>query len=70
MFPFRRDATKYRVSSTTMPPKKSIRTQLYITDIHGSDDTLEAAASTAKRATPTLSPEAGINDDDDDDLYV
>ena len=38
-----------------------------ITDIHESDDTLQAAASTAERTTPTVFPEAKI--DDDDDLY-
>jgi len=50
-----------------MPPKKSTRTQLRVTDIHESDDTLQAAASTAGRTTPTVLPEARI--DDDDDLY-
>jgi hypothetical protein len=50
-----------------MPPKKFTRTQLRVTDIHGSDDTLQAAASTAERITPTVLPEAEI--DNDDDLY-
>jgi len=50
-----------------MPPKKFTRTQLHVTDIHESDDTLQAAASTAERTTPTVLPEAEI--DDDDDLY-
>jgi len=52
-----------------MPPKKSTRTQLRVTDIHESDDTLQAAASTAERATPTVLQEAEIDHDDDDDLY-
>ena len=53
-----------------MPPKKFTRTQLRVTDIHESDDTLQAAASTAKRTTPTVLPEAEIDDDNDlqDDL--
>ena len=38
-----------------------------VTDIHERDDTLQAAASTAERATPTVLLEAEI--DDDDDLY-
>jgi hypothetical protein len=50
-----------------MPLKKFTRTQLRVTDIHESDDTLQAAASTAERTTPTVLPEAEI--DDDDDLY-
>jgi len=40
---------------------------LRVTDIHEIDDTLQAAASTAKHTTPTLLPEASI--DDDDDIY-
>jgi hypothetical protein len=40
---------------------------LRVTDIHESDDTLQAAAWTAERTTPTVSPEAEI--DDEDDLY-
>jgi hypothetical protein len=52
-----------------MPPKKFTRTQLRVTDIHESDDTLQAAASTAERATPTVILPAEIDDDDDDDLY-
>jgi hypothetical protein len=53
-----------------MPPKKFTRTQLYVTDIHGSDDNREAAALTAERTTPMLFPEAEIDDNDDfyDDL--
>jgi len=47
----------------------STRNQLRITDIHVSDATLQAAASTAKRATPTVLPEVEIDDDDDDDQY-
>jgi len=50
-----------------MPPEKFTRTQLRVTDIQESDDTLQAAASTAKRTTPTVLPEAEI--DDDHDLY-
>jgi len=52
-----------------MPPKKSTRTQLHVTDIHERDDPLEAAASTTERATPTVLPEAEIDNDDDNDLY-
>jgi len=52
-----------------MPPKTFTRTQLRVTDIHESDDILQAAASTAERTTPTVLPEAEIEDDDDDDLY-
>ena len=48
-----------------MPPKKFTRTQLHVTDIHESDDTLQAAASTAERTTPTVLPEAEIHDSDD-----
>jgi len=53
-----------------MSPKKFTRTQLRITDIHESDDTLQAVASTAERTTPPVLPEAEIDDDDDpyDDL--
>jgi hypothetical protein len=40
---------------------------LRVTDIHDSDDTLQAAASTAECPTPTVLPEAKI--DDDNDLY-
>ena len=41
-----------------------------VTDIHESDDTLQAAASTAECATPAVLPEAKIDgvDDLDDDL--
>jgi len=39
---------------------------LHVTDIHEIDDTLQAAASTAERSTPTVLPEAEIADDDDD----
>ena len=67
IYPFQRVATKQRVLSQTMPPKKFTRTQLCGTDIHEIDDTLQAAASTAERTTPTDLPEAEI--DDDDDLY-
>jgi len=52
-----------------MPPKKFSRTQLHVTDIHYSDDTLQTVVSIAERATPAVSPEAAIDDDDDDDLY-
>jgi len=53
-----------------MPPKKFTRTQLRVVDIHASDDTLQSAASIAERATPAVSPEAEIDDDNDldDDL--
>jgi hypothetical protein len=50
-----------------MPPKKFTRTQLRVTDIHESDDTLQPAPSTAKRTTPMVLPEAEI--DIDNDLY-
>jgi hypothetical protein len=50
-----------------MPPKKFPRTQLHVTDIHESDDTLQAAASTAECTTPTVLLEAEI--DNDNDLY-
>jgi len=52
-----------------MPPKKFTTTQLHVTDIHDSDDTLQTAALIANRATAAVLPEAEINDDDDDDLY-
>jgi hypothetical protein len=45
------------------------RTQMRVTDIHESDDTLKAAASTTERTTRTVLPEAEIDDDDHDDLY-
>jgi len=43
---------------------------LRITDIHKGDDTLQVAASSAERTTPTVSPGAESDDDDalDDDL--
>jgi len=47
-----------------MPPKKLTRTQLRVTAIHESDDTLQAAGSTAERTTPTVFPAAEINHDD------
>lgn len=58
------------VHQNTVPPMKSTRTQLHVTDICESDDTLHAAALTAERTTPMLLPEAKIDDDDniDDDL--
>jgi len=54
-----------------MTPKKFTRTQLCVTDIHESDDTLQAAASTAERTALTVLPEAEFEDDDDlhDDLH-
>jgi len=52
-----------------MPAKKFTRFQLRVTDIHKSDDTLQAAASTTERTIPMVLPEAKIDDDDDDDLY-
>jgi len=53
-----------------MPPKKGTQTKLRVTDIYGSDDSLQAAASTAVCTMPTDLPEAEIDDDDDlnDDL--
>jgi len=42
---------------------------LRVTDIHESDDSLQAAAETAKLTILTRLPEAEIEDDDDDDLY-
>jgi hypothetical protein len=50
-----------------MPPKKFTRTQLRVTDIHECDDTLQSAASTAEPTTPTVLPEAEI--DEPNDLY-
>jgi hypothetical protein len=47
----------------------STRTPLRVTDIHESDDTLQAAPSTAKNTTPMVLPEAEIEDNDDDGLY-
>jgi len=44
-----------------MPAKKSTRTHLHVTNIHESDDTLQAVPSTAKRATPSVWPEAEID---------
>jgi hypothetical protein len=52
-----------------MPSKKSTRTQLCITDIGEDDDTLQAAASIAKRTTRRVIPDAGIDDEDDVDHY-
>jgi hypothetical protein len=52
-----------------MPPKKSTRTQLRVTHIHDSDDTLQAPVSTAKRATQAVFPEAEIVNDNDLDHY-
>jgi hypothetical protein len=53
-----------------MLPKKLTRTQLRVTDIHESDDTVQVAASTAEHTTPTVLLEAEIDDDDShyDDL--
>jgi hypothetical protein len=50
-----------------MFPKKFTRTPLRVTDIHESDDTLQAAASSPERTTPMALLEAKI--DDDDDVY-
>jgi hypothetical protein len=44
-----------------MPPKKSTRTQLRVTDIHESEDTLQVVALTAERTTPTVLLEADID---------
>jgi hypothetical protein len=65
IYPFPQVATKYRVLSKNITPKNFTRTQLRVTDIHESDDTLQAEASTAEHTTPTVLPEAGIDDDDD-----
>jgi hypothetical protein len=51
-----------------MAPKKSTRAQLCITDVHGSDDTLQATASTAELTSPMVLPEAKIDSDVDNDL--
>jgi len=40
---------------------------MHVTDIHESDDTPQAAASTGERTCPQVLPEAKIDDDDDDD---
>jgi len=40
---------------------------LRVTDVHESDDTVQAAGSTAKRTTPTVLSEAKIDDNDDFD---
>jgi len=58
-------AIQQRISSKNMPPKKSTWTQLCVTDIHQSDDTLEAAASTAECTTPTVLHEDEIDYDND-----
>jgi hypothetical protein len=42
---------------------------LCITDIQESDYTLQAAASTVERTTPTVLLEAEIDDDDEYDIY-
>jgi len=70
IYPFRRVATKSRVLSINMPPKKFTRTQLRIADIHDSDDILQTAVSIGERATRAVLPEAEIDDEDDldDDL--
>jgi hypothetical protein len=39
-----------------------------VTDIHESDDTLQAAASTTERATLMVLLEVEINNDNDNDL--
>jgi hypothetical protein len=46
-----------------MPPKKSTRTELRITHSHVSHDTGQAAASTVESVTPTVLPEAEIEND-------
>jgi hypothetical protein len=53
-----------------MPPKQSTRTQLHVTDIYKSDDTLQAVTSTAERTTAMVIPAAEIDDDNDNDLYT
>jgi hypothetical protein len=52
-----------------MSPKKFTRTQLRVTDMHDSNDTLQTAASLAERATSAVLPAAEIHDEDADDLY-
>jgi len=52
-----------------MPPMEFTRTRFRVTDIHESDDILQAAALRAECTAPTVLLEAGIDDDDDDDLY-
>jgi len=52
-----------------MPPEKFTRTQLRVTDMYESDDTLQVAASTAEHTTPTVLLEAGNDHDGDEDLY-
>jgi hypothetical protein len=51
-----------------MPPKKCRRTQLRITDIPVSGDTLQAAESTAELPTAIGVAEADIDDHRDDNL--
>jgi hypothetical protein len=60
----------YMFYNNNMPLMKSTRTQLHVTNIHESDDTLQAAALTAEHTTPMVIPEAGINDDNDLDNDV
>jgi hypothetical protein len=53
-----------------MPSKKFTRTYLRVTDIFHSDDTPQAAASTAERITPSVIQEAEIENDDDVDFHI
>jgi hypothetical protein len=46
-----------------MPPKKFATTQMRVTDTPESDDTVQAAASTAEQSTPMVLPEAKIDED-------
>jgi hypothetical protein len=52
-----------------MTSKKSTRTQFRITDIYESEETLQAVALRAERATLMALPVAEIDDNDDDDHY-
>jgi hypothetical protein len=51
-----------------IPSKEFTRTQLRVTDIHDSDDTLQRVASIAERTTPTILLEVDIDVDDDHNL--
>jgi len=48
---------------------KFTNTQLRVTDIHDSDETLQTAAAIAKCSTPAVVPQAENEYNDDDDLY-
>jgi hypothetical protein len=55
-------------NTSIMPPKKSTRTQLHVTDSHETDDTLQVSALAAKCVSPMVLPEAEIDVEDDDDM--